>query len=93
MTKTILESLLVDDCEERVRSVAGLAWCAAYGTAQIGDTLIEADRALERGDAAKARQLIQDAVAKARSWHSAYQERFGSLAGYVERVPARAAIQ
>ena len=91
--KNVLESVLTDSLDERVKAVAGMAWCAAYGDAEVGITLAEAEKALSDGDTEKARELVSVAIKKLRHWHKAHKDAYAILAGYVEKKPEGVSIQ
>jgi hypothetical protein len=76
--KTLLESLLLDDREERVKTVAGLAVVASRGARDIAQSLAEADEAM-KSDPERARTAIRSAVAQAAALHATMRQSIAPL--------------
>lgn len=89
-SKTILESLLIDERDERVNMVSGLVYFGSATSRDIAKLLFEVKEALEKGDAAKAIALVNDALPKIAALHTSMHDNLKQLLDYAQRKRPKA---
>lgn len=83
MTKTVLESMLLDDRAERVRMVAAMAYGGAFITKGVRETLAEAEQSLEK-DPSKAKERLAFAQRQCALLEKTWMDNLESFIRYVE---------
>jgi len=82
--KSVLESLLLDDREERVRYVAGMTYGASKGLRELAAAIAEIDEVMGK-DEQSAREKLNAAFVKTRELHLLLHANLMSFVRYAER--------